>query len=93
MTNFKYYSETPSVIQDIDTEEYYQVYTDPFADLEFTVTKLFWKNRLTVVLGGRNLMNNYERRTYGYRGDQDAFLSPINYGRTFFLRVNLQLSN
>jgi outer membrane receptor for ferrienterochelin and colicins len=93
MSNFKYYGITPSLAGDPEVEDYYQVYTDPFADLELSVTKLFWKNRLTVVLGGRNLFNNYERRTYGYRGEQDAFLAPMNYGRTFFLRVNFQISN
>ena len=95
MANLKYYGKTPSLAVDSDPEpaEYYQVYTDPFGDLEVSITKLFWKNRLTLVLGGKNLLNNYERRTYGYRGEAYEYLGPMNYGRTFFFKLRIKLSN
>ena len=93
MANVKYYGITPSLSVDPDTEEYYQVYTDPYGDIEITVTKLLWKNRLSVVAGGKNLLDNYARRTYGYRGETEEFLGPMNYGRTFFLKMNLKLNN
>ena len=93
IANVKYYGITPSLSVDPETEEYYQVYTDPFGDVEVTVTKLFWKNRLTLVVGGKNLLDNYERRTYGYKGETYEYLGPMNYGRTFFLKLNLKLSN
>ena len=93
MANVKYYGITPSLSVDPETEEYYQVYTDPFGDIEITITKLFWKNRLTLVVGGKNLLDNYERRTYGYKGETYEYLGPMNYGRTFFLKLNLKLSN
>jgi len=93
MVNLKYYGITPSLAVDPETEEYYQVYTDPFGDLEATVTKLLWKNKLTIVVGGRNLLDNYSRRTYGYKGEPNEFYAPMGYGRTFFIRLNLQLSN
>ena len=99
MANVKYYGITPSLSvdpkdpEDPEDDEYYQVYTEPFGDLEVTVTKLLWKNRLTIVAGGKNLLDNYDRRTYGYRGDEYERFAPMNYGRTFFLKLNLKLSN
>ncbi|MEN8120699.1 MAG: TonB-dependent receptor [Bacteroidota bacterium] len=93
MANLKYYGETPSLSVDKNTLEYYQVYTDPFGEVEATVSKLFWKNRLTVILGGKNLLNNYSSRTYGYRYDYDERYGPKNYGRTFFVKLNLKLNN
>ncbi len=93
MANVKYYGITPSLSVDSETEEYYQVYTDPYGDIEVTVTKLLWKNRLTLVVGGKNLLDNYERRTYGYKGETYEYLGPMNYGRTFFFKLNLKISN
>ena len=93
MANAKYYGITPSLSVDKDTEDYYQVYTDPYGDIELTITKLLWKNRLTIVLGGKNLLDNYARRTYGYTDDEYERYSPMNYGRTYFLKLNLKLSN
>ncbi len=93
MANVKYYGITPSLAVDGETEEYYQVYTEPYGDLEVTVTKLLWKNRLTLVVGGKNLLDNYSRRTYGYTGETYEYYAPVNYGRTFFVKLNLKLSN
>lgn len=93
MSNLKYYGTTPSLAVNPDTEEYYQVYTDPFGDVELTVTKLFWQNRLTLVVGGKNLLDNYSKRTYGYVGERYEYLGPMNYGRTYFIKLNLKLSN
>jgi len=93
MANVKYYGITPSLAVDPETEEYYQVYTEPYGNLEVTVTKLLWKNRLIIVVGGKNLLDNYSRRTYGYIGETYEYFGPMNYGRTFFLKLNLKLSN
>jgi len=93
MANLKYYGITPSLAVDEDSGEYYQVYTEGYGALEATVSKLLWKNRLTIVLGGKNLLDNYSRRTYGYKGDASEYLAPMNYGRTFFIKINLKLNN
>ena len=99
LANFKYYGETPVLapVPEEDGGGYYRVYTDPFGDLELTITKNFWKNRATVVLGGKNLLNNYEGKTSGYEDYgqtdfQSAYLRPLNYGRSFFLKLNINLS-
>jgi len=93
MANLKYYDITPSLAVDGNSGEYYQVYTEAFGDIEATISKLFWKNRLTIILGGKNLLDNYSRRTYGYRGDDPEYLGPRYYGRTFFVKLNLKLNN
>ncbi len=93
LANLKYYGTTPSLSVDPDTDEYYQVYTDPFGDVEVTLSKLLWKNRLTLVVGGKNLLDNYSKRTYGYVGETYEYYGPINYGRTYFIKLNLKLSN
>lgn len=98
VANLKYYGETPSLaaIPGEDGEGYYRVFTDPFGDLELTFTKNLWKNRLTLVVGGKNLLDNYERRTWGYRdfGEDDyqyEYFGPLNYGRTWFVKLNVKL--
>ena len=93
MVNLKYYGITPHLAEDEDTEEYYQVFTEPYGDLEATVTKLFWKNRLTLVVGGKNLLNYYEKRTYGYTGDKYDRVGPQYYGRVFLIKLNIKFNN
>lgn len=97
--NLKYYGKTPSLasIPDDQGGGYYHVFTDPYGDLEFSVTKSLWRNRLIFILGGRNLLNTIEGRTSGYRnygqsGYQNSYSSPLNYGRTYFIKVNFKLS-
>jgi hypothetical protein len=55
--------------------------------LEVTLSKQFIKDKLNVVIGAKNLLDNYSSRTYGYL-DGSEFLSPINYGRTYFIKAN-----
>jgi outer membrane receptor for ferrienterochelin and colicins len=106
MANFKYYGRTPSLAVVPDTPEaiadpevnpgdYYRVFTDSYGDLEVTFTKSLWKQRINIVVGARNLLNNYTRRTYGYRdyGDSDyqyEYFGSLNYGRTYFVKINLK---
>lgn len=98
MANLKYYGETP-VLAAIPEEAgggHYHVFTDPYADLEFTVTKTLWKDRLSVIIGGKNLLDNYVRRTAGFRdygqdNYQYEYIGALNYGRTWFVKLNLRL--
>jgi outer membrane receptor for ferrienterochelin and colicins len=88
LANYKLYGETPSLAPLPDEPgEFYNIYTEPFSDLEVTLSKQFIKNKLNVIIGGKNLLDNYSSRTYGYL-DGSEFLSPINYGRTFFIKAN-----
>ena len=93
MANYKLYGITPSLSVDENTLEYYQVYTEAYGDLEATITKVLLNNRLTAVVGAKNLLNHYEKRTYGYRGDREDYLGPHYYGRNFFVKLKFTINN
>ena len=89
----KYYGSTPRLVfEDTDNDPETDpvpvtIHRNPYGDLEATVTKLFWKNRVTVVLGGKNLLNV---KFVGY-DNGDLANSPTALGRYFFVKVNLNL--
>lgn len=88
MANYKLYGKTPALVPNSDAlGDYYFVYKESMSDLEATLSKKFFKNKLDIIVGGKNLFNNYSSRTYGYKNGQE-FFSPINYGRTFFAKAN-----
>ena len=87
MANYKLYGETPQLSVSESTGEYYNVFTEARNELEATLTKQFLKDKLNVVIGAKNLFDNYISRTYGYE-DGTERESPINYGRTYFAKVN-----
>lgn len=85
-----------SFIPDVDSEGYYFVRTEAYQDLEVTFTKNLWHNKVNLIIGGKNLMNNKSIRNFDYISwGQDNYsyesFSPKNYGRTFFLKFNLKL--
>ena len=93
--NLKYYGETPRLAS-LPEEQgggIYQVFTQPYGDLEATVTQRLWKNRLTLVVGGKNLLNYLEGVTTGYQAEQEIQYNPLYYGRVWFMKLNLRLMN
>ncbi len=94
MANYKYYGITPYLMPNESTGKLYYVYKDPYSDLEVTASKMLWKNKLSVVIGAKNLFDNYYSTTRGYEGrDYTEMYRTQNYGRTFFVRMSLKLSN
>lgn len=101
LANLKLYGKTPSlaVIPDEFGGGYYNVFTDPYGDLEITLTKMFWNNKVNIVVGGKNLLNTLGVKTYTYRNYYDLpdfkpeQISPKNYGRTYFIKVNVKLNS
>ncbi len=92
MANYKLYGKTPGLAPlPGHPGEFYNIYTEAYSDLELTLSKQFFSKRLNVVVGGKNLFDNYSSRRYGYV-DGSEFLSPINYGRTYFARINYRLT-
>ena len=88
MANYKLNGETPSLTFSEDNPgEFYTVYREGVHNLEVTLSKQFFKDKLNVVIGGKNLFDNYSSRSYGYEDGSENF-SPINYGRTYFAKVN-----
>jgi len=95
MANYKLYGETPGLVLDIDTEELYNVFTESYSDLEVTFGKQFFDNKLNIVVGGKNLFDNYVLRTVGYRltaDTDDDRHAAINLGRTYFAKMILSLN-
>jgi len=83
---FKYYGATP-VLTSLETGEFGYINKDPYGDLEVTATKQLWKNRISLILGGKNLLNV---KYVGYEDDREA--SPAAFGRYYFLKLNLSLN-
>ena len=92
LANYKFYGETPFLVGD-GNDNYYSVYTESYSDLEVILTKNFFKDRLNVVVGGKNLFDNYVSRSYGYQNGNYENFSPINYGRTFFAKATIRVTN
>ncbi|MEN8247305.1 MAG: TonB-dependent receptor [Bacteroidota bacterium] len=90
MANYKLYGETPRLaFSDINPGELYYVNTESYNMLEVTISKQLLNDKLNLVLGGKNLFDIYTSRTVGY---EDGYVgeSPINYGRTYFVRANFK---
>jgi outer membrane receptor for ferrienterochelin and colicins len=62
--------------------------------LNVTMSRPFFKNRLDVSTGGKNLFNNTNITSFGAGqnvhggGDGDT---PVGWGRTFFIRLTYNL--
>jgi len=90
---FKYYGTTPRLVfEDTDNNPGtpsvpVTINRNSYGDLEATVTKQLWKNRVSLILGAKNLLNV---KYVGYDNGNLAN-SPTSFGRYFFLKVNLNL--
>ncbi|MCK5171089.1 MAG: TonB-dependent receptor, partial [Bacteroidales bacterium] len=81
----KYYGSTPHIkLQD---GELVTITKDIYGDLEASVTKLLLKDKVSVVIGGKNLLDNK------YIGYSDGSLSnqPTAFGRYYFIKLNIKL--
>ncbi|MEN8187663.1 MAG: TonB-dependent receptor [Bacteroidota bacterium] len=87
--NYKFYGDTPTTI--FDDGMLYDTDVASYSDLELTFSKQFFNRRLNLVAGGKNLLDNYTRRTIGVAGRPDVY-SPMNYGRTFFIKANFRIT-
>jgi hypothetical protein len=96
MANYKLYSETPTLVRSSVTDDLYIVKTEAYGDMEVTLSKQLFKDKLNLIIGGKNLLDNYVLRTTGYEDTTDDGIDdsirerPLNYGRTFFIRANFK---
>lgn len=69
-------------------------YIDAFSLMNATLSRHFWKKRIFVSVGSKNLLNVQD---VPFVGNTDAIHSSsgseqlINWGRTYFLRVNVEI--
>ncbi len=66
------------------------VITDGYNSLDFNISRWFWKRRINVQMGGKNLFDvtNIERNV----DSEPAGSVPINWGRTFFVKVQFSFN-
>ncbi|HMN90686.1 MAG TPA: TonB-dependent receptor [Saprospiraceae bacterium] len=72
-----------------------QAIQDGFTLADLTLTKAFWKNRLQLTSGVRNLLDIRNVNTIGTQGSAhsgDGSSSPIATGRNYFARLRWQLN-
>jgi outer membrane receptor for ferrienterochelin and colicins len=100
MANLKWYDQTPMLasIPEEDGGGYYNVFTESYGDLEISISKNLLKNKLSLVIGGKNLLNYSNIRNYGYQdfgqdNFQPEYYNPKYYGRIFFIKLNFKLNS
>jgi outer membrane receptor for ferrienterochelin and colicins len=72
-----------------------QAIQDGFTLADLTLTKAFWKNRLQLTSGIRNLLDIRNVNTVGNQGSThsgDGSSSPVATGRNYFARLRWQLN-
>ncbi len=66
-----------------------------FHSLDVSLTRNFWKDRIQLTCGGKNLLGVTNVGAQGVSGighNFDASSSTVNWGRTFFVSLNLHFS-
>lgn len=90
---YKYTGEVPAYYQDSDGGIYENVLED-FHTMDFSVVKAFNKGRYSITAGSKNLFNvtalEGNVNTGAHSGG--ATVSPYSMGRTYFVRLNLNLN-
>jgi len=86
---YKYNGAYPDILLTGDSSSVI-VTTAAYNSLDFNISRWFWKRRINVQLGGKNLFDvtNIERSV-----DSESRGSvPINWGRTFFMKVQFSFN-
>lgn len=92
---YKYSGEYPEVFLG-EENQVYQTIVSSYNTLDISVSKQFWKNRLTLQFGAKNLFNNTNVSIKGDTGSggihsSGGSSSPVGWGRTYFVRMNISL--
>jgi len=89
---YKYNGAYPQLILN-DDEQTEIVTLEPYNSLDISMNRWFWKRQINVQVGGKNLFNNTDILTSGGSGGSGGIHTggggsvPVNWGRTFFIRV------
>ncbi|MEN8194243.1 MAG: TonB-dependent receptor, partial [Bacteroidota bacterium] len=87
---FKYYDDRPNLAD----YGYAVLYTETqsYSDFEITLSKNFLDNRLNIVVGGKNLFDNYTLEIDGGTVFDGSSYQPMYYGRTYFAKAIFKLT-
>ena len=75
--------------------EYGLGYASSFNTLDFSLSRNFWKDRIQVTAGGKNLFNVSKVETVGVQASghiNDPNHMLVGWGRTFFISLNLHFA-
>jgi len=93
---YKYNGKYPQLyFAGVDETPVYE-YLDSFNTLDITIGKWFWKRRINFLVGGKNLFDVTNVPTSG--GGQGGVHTgggsplPMNWGRTFFVRLKISIN-
>jgi len=89
---YKYNGAYPETFVSGPDEIPEQVVMGAYNSLDMNVSRWFWKRRLNVQVGGKNLFNNTNIATTGtgsggVHGGGGGASVPVNWGRTFFVHL------
>lgn len=90
---YKYTGKVLSVLK-IDETTFQEFRLADYHLLDFSIQKKWWKNRIATQLGGRNLLDVTNILSSGATGGAHSSggnSSPIAWGRSFYLKVSLNL--
>lgn len=94
---YKYNGPYPQLILN-DQDQTEVVTMAAYNSLDINMNRWFWKRRINVQLGGKNLFNNTDINVSGGSGGGGGVHSggggvvPVNWGRTFFVRVRFSFN-
>lgn len=93
---YKFNDLYPDYFYSGDEDDYLIEIIEAYHELDFTVSKSFFNNRLRFTAGAKNLLNNINiGRTGGGgsgHGDSDAVSTLVSYGRVWFAGVKMNIS-
>ncbi|MBZ0242453.1 MAG: TonB-dependent receptor, partial [Bacteroidales bacterium] len=92
---YKYSGDYPEVFLDAE-DQVYQSTISSYNTLDISVSKQVWKNRIMLQIGAKNLFDNTNISIKGDAGSGGIHSgggssSPVGWGRTYFVRMNISL--
>jgi outer membrane receptor for ferrienterochelin and colicins len=93
---YKYNGAYPNLV--VNSEDETEIVTmDAYNSLDVNMNRWFWKRRINLQLGAKNLFDNTNLNTNGSGNSGGAHSGggsvPVNWGRTFFIKVQFKLIN
>jgi len=93
---YKYNGKYPQLYFTGVDEETEIHFMEPYNTLDINISKWFWKRRINLQVGGKNLFNNTNIAVAGGQGGGihtgGGTSVPVNWGRTFFVRLQLKFN-
>jgi len=90
---YKYNGEYPEVFIGAD-DQVFKTTISAFHTMDLSISRQFWKNNITLQAGVKNLFDNTNIDIKGDTGSggihtDGGTFSPVGWGRTFFVRLNI----